>query len=35
VLAVTVFISAIAVALVGVGELVERYVIRWRRSAVG
>ncbi len=35
VLAVTVFISAIAVVLVGVGELVERYVIRWRRSAVG
>jgi NitT/TauT family transport system permease protein len=35
VLAVTVFIAAIAVALVGVGELVERYVIRWRRSAVG
>ena len=35
VLAVTVFISAIAVARVGVGELVERYVIRWRRSAVG
>ena len=35
VLAVTVFISAIAVALVGVGELVERYMVRWRRSAVG
>lgn len=35
VLAVTVFIAAIAVALVGVGELVERYVIRWRQSAVG
>ena len=35
VLAVTIFIAAIAVALVGVGELIERYVIRWRRSAVG
>jgi NitT/TauT family transport system permease protein len=35
VLAVTVFIAAIAVALVGVGELIERYVIRWRQSAVG
>jgi NitT/TauT family transport system permease protein len=35
VLAVTVFIAAIAVALVGAGELVERYVVRWQRSAVG
>lgn len=35
VLAVTIFIAAIAVALVGVGELIERYVVRWRRSAVG
>jgi NitT/TauT family transport system permease protein len=35
VLAVTIFIAALAVTLVGVGELVERYVIRWRQSAVG
>jgi NitT/TauT family transport system permease protein len=35
VLAVTIFIAAIAVALVGVGELIERYVIRWRQSAMG
>jgi NitT/TauT family transport system permease protein len=35
VLAVTVFLAAIAIVLVGVGELIERYVIRWRRSAVG
>lgn len=35
VLAVTIFIAAIAVALVGVGELVERYLVRWRRTAVG
>ena len=35
VLAVTVFVGAIAVVLVAIGELVERYVIRWRRSAVG
>jgi len=35
VLAVTVFVAAIAVVLVGVGELVERYLVRWRRSAVG
>jgi NitT/TauT family transport system permease protein len=35
VLAVTVFIAAIAVVLVGVGELIERYLVRWRRSAVG
>ena len=35
VLAVTVFIAAIAVLLVGVGELIERYLVRWRQSAVG
>jgi ABC-type nitrate/sulfonate/bicarbonate transport system permease component len=35
VLAVTVFVAAIAVVLVGVGELIERYLVRWRRSAVG
>ena len=35
VLAVTIFVAAIAVVLVGVGELVERYLVRWRRSAVG
>lgn len=35
VLAVTVFICAIAVVLVGIGELIERYLVRWRRSAVG
>ncbi len=35
VLAVTVFIAALAVVLVGVGELIERYLVRWRRSAVG
>jgi NitT/TauT family transport system permease protein len=35
VLAVTVFVAAIAVVLVGVGELIERYLVRWRRTAVG
>lgn len=35
VLAVTLFIAAIAVVLVGIGELIERYVIRWRHTAVG
>jgi NitT/TauT family transport system permease protein len=35
VLAVTLFIAAIAMILVGVGELLERYLIRWRRTAVG
>ena len=35
VLAVTVFIAAIAVVLVGVGELIERYLVRWRQQAVG
>jgi NitT/TauT family transport system permease protein len=35
VLAVTVFIAAIAVVLVGIGELIERYLVRWRQSAVG
>ena len=35
VLAVTVFVAALAVALVGVGELIERQLVRWRRTAVG
>jgi NitT/TauT family transport system permease protein len=35
VLAVTVFVAAIAVLLVAIGELIERYLVRWRRSAVG
>jgi len=35
VLAVTVFICAIAVLLVGIGELIERYLVRWRHTAVG
>jgi ABC-type nitrate/sulfonate/bicarbonate transport system permease component len=35
VLAVTIFIAAIAVVLVGIGELVERYLVRWRHTAVG
>jgi NitT/TauT family transport system permease protein len=35
VLAVTVFVAALAVALVGIGELIERYLVRWRRTAVG
>lgn len=35
VLAVTLFIAAIAVALVGIGELIERHLVKWRRSAVG
>jgi NitT/TauT family transport system permease protein len=35
VLAITVLVAAIAVVLVGVGELIERYLVRWRRSAVG
>jgi NitT/TauT family transport system permease protein len=35
VLAVTIFIAVIAMLLVGVGELIERYLVRWRRTAVG
>lgn len=35
VLAVTVFVAALAVALVGVGELIERQLVRWRQTAVG
>jgi NitT/TauT family transport system permease protein len=35
VLAVTIFICAIAVLLVGIGELFERYLVRWRHTAVG
>jgi NitT/TauT family transport system permease protein len=34
VLAVTVFVAALAVVLVGIGELVERWLVRWRHSAV-
>jgi ABC-type nitrate/sulfonate/bicarbonate transport system permease component len=35
VLAVTVFVAALAVGLVGVGELIERRLVRWRHTAVG
>lgn len=35
VLAVTIFVAAIAVVLVGIGELIERYLVRWRHTAVG
>lgn len=35
VLAVTVFVAALAVILVGVGEVVEHYLVRWRHTAVG
>lgn len=35
VLAVTVFVAAIAVVLVGIGELIERQLVRWRHTAVG
>lgn len=35
VLAVTVFVAALAVVLVGIGELIERWLVRWRRTAVG
>jgi NitT/TauT family transport system permease protein len=35
VLAVTVFVAALAVILVGVGELIERVLVRWRHTAVG
>jgi NitT/TauT family transport system permease protein len=35
VMAITVFVAAIAVALVGIGELVEWFLVRWRHSAVG
>jgi NitT/TauT family transport system permease protein len=35
VLAVTVFVAALAVALVGIGELIERRLVRWRHTAVG
>jgi ABC-type nitrate/sulfonate/bicarbonate transport system permease component len=35
VLAITVFVAAIAVVLVGVGELIEWFLVRWRHSAVG
>jgi NitT/TauT family transport system permease protein len=35
VLAVTVFVAALAVILVGLGELIEQYLVRWRHTAVG
>jgi len=35
VLAITVFVAGLAVVLVGVGELIERYLVRWRHTAVG
>jgi ABC-type nitrate/sulfonate/bicarbonate transport system permease component len=35
VLAITVFVAAIAVVLVGVGEFIEWFLVRWRHSAVG
>ena len=35
VLAVTLFIATMAVVLVGIGELIERYLVRWRHTAVG
>lgn len=35
VLAVTVFVAALAVVLVGIGELIERRLVRWRHTAVG
>lgn len=35
VLAVTFFVAGLAVALVGIGELIERHFLRWRRTAVG
>jgi taurine transport system permease protein len=35
VLAVTLFVAALAVALVGIGELIERRLVRWRLASVG
>ncbi len=35
VLAVTFFVAALAVLLVGIEELIERRLLRWRRSAIG
>ena len=35
VLAVTVFVAALAVVLVTIGELIERRLVRWRHTAVG
>ncbi len=35
VLAVTLFVALLAVLLVGVGEVIERRLIRWRESSVG
>ena len=35
VLAVTLVVSLFAIVLVGVGELIERYLVRWRYETVG
>ena len=35
VMAITVFVAAIAVVLVGIGEVIEWFLVRWRHSAVG
>jgi ABC-type nitrate/sulfonate/bicarbonate transport system permease component len=35
VLAVTFFVAALAMLLVGIGELIERRLLRWRHSAIG
>jgi NitT/TauT family transport system permease protein len=35
VLAVTIFVAALATALVGLGEMIERFLVLWRRTAVG
>jgi ABC-type nitrate/sulfonate/bicarbonate transport system permease component len=35
VLAITLFVAALAVGLVGIGELIERRLVRWRYTAVG
>ena len=35
VLAVTVFVAALAVVLVSIGDLIERRLVRWRQTAVG
>jgi NitT/TauT family transport system permease protein len=35
VLAVTLFVAMLAVLLVGVGELIERRLVRWRQASVG
>jgi ABC-type nitrate/sulfonate/bicarbonate transport system permease component len=35
VLAITLFVAALAVVLVGIGELIERRLVRWRYTAAG